>query len=311
LPVEAADAMVAEMRRSPPPVRIELLRILTTRRTRGAVGAFLEAATEDDAGVRQAAVQALAELAGADQLPGMIALVLKTPAGRERDAIERAIAAACNRAESQDERAAPVIAALDRHSPAERNVLLPTLGRVGGAAALDVVDAAVASTDAATHDAGIRALCNWPDGAVVSRLLRVARTDDDQAQRQLALQALIRVAPLADDRTDLRRLDTLRTALAMCATDAERNQVLDRAKAVRTVDTLRFLLPLLDQPAHAQQASLTIVELAHHSKLRESHRGEFHQALDRVIATSKNATVVDRAQRYKKGETWVRPKSAE
>ena len=43
--------------------------------------------------------------------------------------------------------------------------------------------------------------------------------------------------------------------------------------------------------------------------LREPHKAEFDQALDKVIQTSQDATVVDRAQRYKKGQTWVRPKA--
>ena len=81
------------------------------------------------------------------------------------------------------------------------------------------------------------------------------------------------------------------------------------AKAIRSIDTLRFLVPLLEQPAYAQQACLTVVELAHHSGLRESHKEEFHRVLDQVIALSKDATVIDRARRYKTGQTWVRPKS--
>jgi hypothetical protein len=42
--------------------------------------------------------------------------------------------------------------------------------------------------------------------------------------------------------------------------------------------------------------------------VREPHKDEFHRALDQVIEISKDPVVVDRAQRYKKGQTWVRPK---
>ena len=55
----------------------------------------------------------------------------------------------------------------------------------------------------------------------------------------------------------------------------------------------------------------TIVELAHHRGLREPNKAEFDPLLDRVMATSKDEVVVDRAQRYKKGETWNRPKAAD
>jgi hypothetical protein len=125
----------------------------------------------------------------------------------------------------------------------------------------------------------------------------------------MARKALIRIAPLPDGRSDQRRLDLLRTTFAMCADDAERKLVLERAKAIRTVEALRFVTPYMSQPPLVEPACLTVVELAHHSKLREAHREEFHRILDQVIATSKDATVVDRAQRYKKGQTWVRPKA--
>jgi hypothetical protein len=73
------------------------------------------------------------------------------------------------------------------------------------------------------------------------------------------------------------------------------------------VETLRFLLPFLDQPELAQQACLSVVELAHHRGLREPNKAEFDPALDKVIATSTDAVVIDRAQRYKRNQTWVRP----
>jgi hypothetical protein len=138
-------------------------------------------------------------------------------------------------------------------------------------------------------------------------LLQVARTDQSANQRKLAFKALVRIAPLADGRDDRRRLDTVRTVFVMCSNDADRRLVLDRAKAIRSIDTLQFVVPFLDQPSLAQQACLTVVELAHHSSLRESNKDEFHRVLDDVIRVSKDATVIDRARRYKAGQTWKQP----
>jgi hypothetical protein len=121
------------------------------------------------------------------------------------------------------------------------------------------------------------------------------------------VRAVIRVAPLPDGRSDGQRLELLQQAMAMSTRDAERTLVLQRAAAIRTVQSLRFVLYYLDRPAYAQHASQTVVELAHHRGLRELHKAEFDEALDRVIGTSKDATVIERANRYKKGQTWVRP----
>lgn len=123
----------------------------------------------------------------------------------------------------------------------------------------------------------------------------------------MALRALIRVAPLADGRSDEDRLELLKDVMTMCTQDAERLQVLKRASAIRTVDSLRFVMPYLDQSAYAQQACETVVELAHHRGLREPNKAEFDQALDKVLTTSEDATVRERATRYKQGQTWARP----
>jgi len=55
----------------------------------------------------------------------------------------------------------------------------------------------------------------------------------------------------------------------------------------------------------------TIVELAHHREVREPNKAEFDEVLDRVMQISQDAVVKDRAQRYKNGQTWVRPKAGE
>jgi len=100
----------------------------------------------------------------------------------------------------------------------------------------------------------------------------------------------------------------LKTAMTLAASDAERNYALKRAESIRLAETLRFVRPYVDQGPYAQRACQTIVELAHDRKLRDDNKSEFHAALDDVIATTKDPVVIDRANRYKKGQTWVRPK---
>jgi hypothetical protein len=96
--------------------------------------------------------------------------------------------------------------------------------------------------------------------------------------------------------------------MAVCKRDSERNLVLQRAQAIRIPETLRFLEPYMDQTAFAQQACQSVVELAHHRDLREANKAEFDRALDKVIHISGDATLIERANRYKKNQTWVRPR---
>ena len=96
--------------------------------------------------------------------------------------------------------------------------------------------------------------------------------------------------------------------MQLCQKDEDRARVLERANAIRTVETFRFVLPYLDNPALAEPACKSVVELAHHQKLRDGNKDEFMKALDKVISTTKNAELVERASRYKEGKTWERKK---
>jgi hypothetical protein len=263
----------------------------------------LEATQDADADVRTAAMTVLGQLAAPEDVPGMLNGLLKASPGPERDAAEKAVMFVCGRIPDVSKRANPLVTAWAALSTGDRISVLPTLGRVGGPAALKVVAEAIADKDPRRHAAGIAALCYWPDASVAAQLIELARTEQDANYRLLALRALIRVAALPDGRRDAQRLALLKTAMTMVTEDEDRNFVLKRAKAIRTLECLRFVVPYLDQPAFAQEACASVVELAHHRELREPNKAEFHKALDVVIRTSADPGVVDRAKRYKKGQT--------
>jgi HEAT repeat protein len=291
--------------------RVALIHVLATRRALPAVPALLAAATDNEAAVRAAAMVALAQLGGPEHINGMVQGVLKAQKGPERDAAERAVMTVLAKITDADKRAEPLIAAMNELPESDRLALMPTLGRVGGSSALKVIEAAIADSNPDRHETGVRALCNWPDASTAQRIIELANSDDHAEHRSMALAALIRVAPLPDKRPDSERLDLLKKAMSMCTRDADRTLVLRRARAIRSVDTLRFLVPYMDQPEFAQMASESVVELAHHRNLRQPNKAEFDKALDKVIATSKDAVVVERAGRYKRNQTWARPTASE
>ncbi|MDG2383891.1 MAG: HEAT repeat domain-containing protein [Pirellulaceae bacterium] len=303
---DVSQAIVQQMAGAESNAQVELIRVLTTRRALDVVPDLLQAAVGSDATVRSAAMQALGKLGSTGQIPGMVQGVLKAKRGAEQAAAEKNLMFVCRRSGEPDQQAEPLLAAINKLNSADRVTLLSTVGRVGGPSALKVIEQAL--NDRKQHSAGLRALCNWPNASVAPQLIKVISTDKHRGHATTALRALIRIAPLPDGRSDLEKLDLLKLAMQLCQRDEERKLALKRASAIRIPETLRFVLPYMDQPGFSDQACETIVELAHHRNLREPNEAEFHQALDQVIATSKNATVVDRANRYKRDETWVRPK---
>lgn len=312
LPGEATPAaIVTTMKNLSPELQVTLIDVLATRRALTVLPALLELATNKEPTIRAAAMIALGKLAGPDQVAGMATGVLKAEQGSEREAAEKALVLAAARTEDPEQRAKPLLAVLAKSSEAEQLALLPTLGRLGGKEALQRIRAELAHSDAPHHAAGVSALGSWPDASVIATVFELAKTDPKPELRVIALSSLIRLGPMTDGRADDVRLATTKQVMDLCKSDEDQNRLLRRIQNIRTPETLQYVLPFLKKPENAQAACEAIVEMAHHRGLREPNKPAFDAALDQVIATSKDPVVIDRAQRYKKDQTWVRPAKAE
>ena len=278
--------------------RLEWIGLIEARRAAGAVPALLAEATAEDADVRSRAMAALAQLAGPKEVAVMIAAALKAEKGQQRDNAEKAVMLVCQQIADPAKRAEPLVDALRTAGAADKAALLPMLGRIGGPQALAAVQAALASDDAATYEAAVRAIANWPDPSVAAQLLKLSQTARGPNHRIWALRGFIRVIALPGKTPDAERLAMLKQAMPLATRDEERGLILERAAAVRTLATLQFVLPYLDEPALAEPACKAVVELAHHRELRVPYAKEFDPAMEKVLKTSRDATTIERAKRY-------------
>lgn len=301
------EAIIAAMQKADPPLRQTLIDLVRERGAVSAVPALLAEARHSDAGVRDRAIRALGDLAEPKDIPAMIAILLATERGRRRDDVEKAIARVADRIEEPDHpangarRAAPVLAAIAGAGPEGRLVLLSLLGRIGGRGALAEVRTAIASNDPQVKEAGVRALCNWPDASVADELLDLAQHAPNESHATWALRAYIRVVSLPDETSYKKMLARLKKAMELAGRDDERRLVVSRASSARDIETLRWLVPLVDDPVVSQQACRSIVELAHHRELMGPNQAEFRAALNKVIATTKDQGLIDRAKAYMTG----------
>jgi len=294
-----------------PGLRPTFIDILADRRATSALPDLLTAAVDGDPSVRTAAMRALARFGGPEQVAGMVQGVLKAAAGGERDEAERSLVTVCTQNPGKERSAEVLLTQFKGADDSVKETLLAVLGRVGGNGALAVVDGLVADTDAAKRRLGLTALMKWPDATVSQRLLDLLDKSRDQAERDQLLGTLIRIAPLPDNKLDdTQKLDLLQKTMTLCQRDEDRRRVLERANAIRTVETLRFVVPYLDDPNLAEPACLSVVELAHHRNIRDANKDEFTKALDKVLGTTKNEELIERAERYKQGQTWERKKPA-
>jgi len=300
-------ALCVAMKAATPDQRAKLLRLLVVRHAIDCVPAMLDAAKDANAGVRVAALDALGQLAGPEIVAKLARLILDAKDVAAREEAERSLALIAQRDAKvdTDKPALPLLEVMAGLSEQEKTALLPALGRIGGKPALMVIEEALGGNDPVRGAAALRALCNWPNGSVAPRLVELALSAKNPADRKLVVDALIRVAPLPDKRPVAVRLAMLKRAMELASSDEQKALVLKRASAILSLETLHFVAPYLDHPEFAQLACKTVVELAHHKELRQPNKTEFNKALDKVIALSKDPEVLLRANHYKKDETWV------
>ena len=291
------DAVMKAFRESAGAKRGLLADVLVARRMGESIPMMLDLAKiENDGELRSDVVFVLVNLGDDTTLTALVSLLLKVKDRQHRDRLETTY---LEIAKKHGNTVEPILAAMK--DDAGTVTLLPVLGRVGGPAAQKKVEEALVSGDPAKRAAGIRALCNWPDATVAEKLAELAKGDQQQGVRVAALRAYIRVVSLESERPDAKTLQMLQWAFGAAERPEEKNLVADRVSTVRTMETLRWLVKLLDDDVVAQAACRSIVDLAHHRDLRNPNREEFVRALRRVIETSKDASTVSRAKGYIEG----------
>ncbi|MHB8865750.1 MAG: HEAT repeat domain-containing protein, partial [Pirellulaceae bacterium] len=263
------------------------IRALIARRTPGISPKLVELAQGTQDIVRLEALVALQSVAGAVEADTLVSLLADAPAGKERDAAERAVAKSCAQISPVERQPELVLMALTRANAQQRSALLPALGRIGGAKALDVIQQALQDPDAAVQNAAIRGLCNWPDATVADQLLELARTAPGEPQRIWALRGYARVIALPGETAPEVVTAGLREAMQLAARLEERQLIVSRLKAVRCADSLALAVSLLADKSLQPDAVDATVVLA--EGMKGSHPQEARAALEQAAALTQDA----------------------
>ncbi len=289
--------------RDRPQTRDRAIDVLVRLKYYPAIDPLIALAASDDPAVYGPALDGLRGIADPDSsdIPRLVRLYLRTPPGKRRDEVEKTILIVCDKASADIDRAGLVLKALGDTSGIDAADYLPLLGRLGGPAVKQRVEAALAASDPAIREAALRALCNWPNAEVADQLLKIATSDDNRTHQRWALRAYIRVVSLPCDRAPSDTLAMLQKAMQLAENVDDRRLVIRRAAAVRTMASVDWIAQYLDQQELAQAACAAIVELAHHRFLRHPNLKRFDPILRRVAEISTDANIAERANRYRLG----------
>ncbi len=159
---------------------------------------LLEMAEKDaDEGVRVAALRALKDCAGMDEMPALLANLQKGRSASEMQATEDALRMLCERQKKMPAGLGAIpetfCAAYETAQGETKLAILRLLGATNGSKAFETVRAATASEDAAIKDTALRTLCDWSHPEALSALLDLYKTASDPALKTLALRGTVRL----------------------------------------------------------------------------------------------------------------------
>ena len=274
------------------PEKTEAIRALTRRAATEASEALLEAARSEEAAVRGAAVEGLAELAAADELPALVDLFAEA---EDHDAVRKTLVAVARRCGAETQTAQTLIgwdrAAMDAET---RGGLLRTLGDLGDDAGLSTLRDALSDEDQQIRRAALLALSGWPNVAPLPDLLDVARTADDKTHAVLALRGYIALAKLPGALTPDVKLGCYKTAMELASSVAEKRRVLAALPEIKTVAAMEFAGSCLTDGSVRQEAALAAVTIAKDVSL--GHGDAVKPVLEKVVAAEVQQAIKDQAR---------------
>ena len=278
--------------------RVQLIRLVEARGSTNAVAELLKQAADPEATVSLAAFGALRSLAGAGEVPALIALTKACKDERARDAAEIAICSASASAGNAEAAGDAVLAELERSAgPAEKNAWVRVLVSLGCAKALPALEAAMKDSDEAVAANAIENLGRWPDPGPVEALLAVVDSSTNPRSRQRALASVIQLAAVAAEehqRPDAVVVGWLERAGPAASSPAERRRLISVLGRLKRPESFRLLAPWLDQPDLQTEAALAVVQIA--PALVDSQDGAaLKSALEKIAATAKNPDLRGRA----------------
>ena len=216
-----AESLLAQSKQNPA-LRAKVFPLMVTLHAAEAVPELMAATEDPNAQVRSAALNAVGQLAGPEQVGDLARLIVKAPDAAARQEVERVLSALSGRNPNPDACSQALSAFMKTQATPEKAVLLAAMGRIGGKGAPKTVLASLTDGEPALREAGLQALCNWPDGTVSAKLAEIAAKGRTEDQRAMALDALIRVAPLPNNRarpdanrSDQERLKMVKKAMEL------------------------------------------------------------------------------------------------
>jgi HEAT repeat protein len=276
-------------------VKVELIRSTGERNIAAGVEALLKTATEKEASVRRESIKVLKTIAGPNDLPALVELLVGVKSSADRREAEKTVTAVAHKIGDESKQAEAVLAALPSvEDVTTRCSLLRVLGKIGDKSALGVLRKGLKDKNAAVKETCIRALAEWPTAEPVADLQKVVQASDDKLHHVLALRGFVRLIGLESNRPAEETIGMYKQAMGLASDISEKKMVLSGLANIKSLAALQMASAYLKDKSLQQEAEVAVVKIAEATV--GSYPAESKAALQKVIKASENEFLRKKAQ---------------
>lgn len=245
----------------PSPSQVALMEILSARHAKEHADVFFIRVGSENQDIRRAALAGLANLAGPQDMPRLIAMLLKTENNQGIRRIQDAIVAAASQIDDEDARAGRLLGALEAAGEDKQPDLLRPLSRIGGENALQAVIARTRSGNPRIQTAAISVLADWPGFEAAEELAAIWKNTESRKYLLVAVRGYVRLVHESDMEA-AEKLDRYREVLGTVSYPAAKAIVLGRLGAIPSIEAFRIAVSFLEVPELRSQAAAAVASLA-------------------------------------------------
>lgn len=244
--------------------RLVLVKAIGARRIE-AIPELLTAADDANVDIRQAALHALGQTVGPNDLPALIKRVTAINSkklSKDRDVAQAALHAAAVRMPHADDCVNQLVSAMSTASVPAQNVFLEIIGNVGGTSALQALSDSATGKEPILQDTASRLLGQWMTSDAAPVLLQLAKSDVSGKFRTRGLRGYLRIVRQFPFQ-DTERVMMCRRALQAAERDAERELVLQILARYPCLESLQLAAEITDIESLRQTSSHVCLVIAH------------------------------------------------
>jgi HEAT repeat protein len=292
------DAILASIRTSRTPVKIELIRTLAPRTMAGGTETLFGALDDPEPRVRIEAYRALSDIAGPEQLTRLVDRLAGAPTDADRREAVKTVTAVGLKVSNPEKRGDALI---DRF-PSEKSItvrssFLEALGKLGDPDALPVIRKCLTDKNEEIQSSAVLALSDWPNNAPMDDLFKIAGNSRNETLQALALRGAIKLTGSVVNSPD-EAIRLYLEALSLAGGVPEKQAVFSGVAKVASTKALDMAMMNISDPDIGNEAEAAALQIIRN--LREKNPNEAKDGLKKLLAEAKNPSVKEEAEELAK-----------